>query len=122
MTRRRRLKTLLKRHHVGTRLMCGVLLLQGAMLLTLFVTRPMVLPPRIRLAELLWASMREPIFYPLVALLAVGPALSILALTIKGWHRWGIVLSWAGFVAVIHLYYHQRMITMLRSLYWAMTY
>jgi len=102
--------------------MCVVLLLQGAMLLTLFVTRPWVLPPRIRLAELLWASMREPVFYPLVALISAGPALTILAITIKGWHRLGVVASWIGFLTVIHLYYQNRMITMLRSLYWAMTY
>ena len=121
MARKRR-QTWVKNHRVGPRLVAGVMLLQGAMLLTFLVTRHRVLPPRVRVFELFWAWMQhEPIFYPLVALLVGAPAMTLLALRIPGAHRFWLVASWVVFIAIVSAFYHERMITMLRALYWAMT-
>ena len=121
MARRRSIAHLLRRHRVGAKLTWIVILLQGAMLLTLAVTPPMLLPPRVRFFELIWASMHEPTFYPLVALLIGGPVLSMAALRLRGLHRAWLVASWIAFGVVIYIYHQDRMITMLRALYWSLT-
>lgn len=98
-----------------------VVLLQATMLVTLWVSKPLPRPPRVQWFELLWAWMHEPHFYPLAALIGAGIPLSIIVLAIRGSHRLVLAATWAFFALVIVLYYPQRFMLMLRTLYWAAT-
>lgn len=97
----------------------GVLLLQFSLLLTLAVT-PTWHPPRVRLFELLWAAMHRPTFYPMVALLIGGPALTVLAWRVRGRHRALLILGWATCIALCIIFFEQRLILMLDVLRWQM--
>jgi hypothetical protein len=96
----------------------GVLLLQGAVVLTFAVTPAWWQPPPGDWLALLWAWMRKPQFYPLVALLVAGPALSIAAALVPGWHRLVLTVAWAGFAAVMCVVWGDRVETMLWVLWW----
>lgn len=106
---------------LAPRMVWIVILLQGAMLLTLFVTKPHPLTHRIRLAELVWAWMHQPAFYPLVALLVGGPVLSVMAMSMRGQHRVWLALSWAIFALLVYVYFPDRAVSMTRSLYESIT-
>ncbi|MEX2213357.1 MAG: hypothetical protein WD768_04475 [Phycisphaeraceae bacterium] len=95
----------------------GVVLLQTAMLVTLAVT-PTWQPPRVTFFELIWAWMHQPTFYPFAALLIGGPALTILAWTIKGWHRAALVVAWCCFAVLLHHHFGERVGTMWRVIVW----
>lgn len=118
---RRASKRLIQRWRIAPRLVWVVIALQGAMLLTLFVTQANSLPPRVRFFELMWAWMHEPVFYPLAALLVGGPVLSVMAMGVKGHHRWWLGLSWIVFAILVYIYFPDRTVSMVRALYWSMT-
>lgn len=105
------------RQQICARLTLGVISLQGALLLTLWVT-PTWTPPRVQFIELLWAWMHRPTFYPLVALIAAGPLMTLVAWTSPGRHRLWLVLSWLVFAVVLTQYYGDRSRVMLRTLWW----
>jgi hypothetical protein len=94
-----------------------VVLLHGAMLLTLAVT-PTDPPPRCRLFELIWAWMHKPTFYPFAALLLAGPPCTIIAASLRGWHRLWLALSWAVFAAAVIALHGGRVEAMVRILWW----
>ncbi len=87
------------------------------MLLTLAVT-PTDPPARMPLFELLWARAHKPSFYPLVALLIGGPALTWLAWQTPGRHRWALTVVWALFLTVLIGFFNDRAAVMLRVLWW----
>ncbi len=94
-----------------------VLALQAALLLTLAVT-PSDPPSGPHLLRLLWASMHRPTFYPLVALLVGGPALTWIAWRTPGRHRTVLIWAWVVFLAVLISAFGDRTVVMLRVLWW----
>ena len=106
--------------YIASRLTQGVILLQAAMLLTLWVT-PTWTPPRVRFIELLWAWMHQPTFYPFAALLIVAPALTILASCCRGMHRLWLALSWTTFALIVMGHFNERVLAMARVLWWQVT-
>jgi len=104
-------------HHIGSRLTWLVIALQSVLLLTLWVT-PTWQPPPMRLFELVWAWMHRPTFYPLAALIVVGPIASVIAWSCRGRHwRW-LVLGWLIFGTLLGGCFSQRVATMARVLWW----
>jgi hypothetical protein len=104
---------------IAARLALAVLLLQGAVLLTWYVTPGE--PPRgqtLTMWQLLWASSRKATFYPLVALLVAGPVLTVLACRVDGRHRLWLVCGWVGFALVATHAFSHRLEVMLRVLWW----
>ncbi len=95
----------------------AVVLLQGAMLLTLAVT-PAAAPPRGTFFQLLWASARKPTFYPFVALLIGGPALTLLAWQMRGRDRAVLIASWFVFAGLTAHFFGERVMTMWRVVWW----
>ena len=95
----------------------AVVLLQGAMLLTLAVT-PAEPPPRVTLFQLIWASARKPTFYPFVALLLAGPAFTLLAWQWRGRHRAVLMLGWLVFAGLTAHYFGERVMAMWRVIWW----
>lgn len=105
------------------RMALAVTALQLALLVALWATPGE--PPRgsggaggVTLWQLLWASARKPTFYPLVALLLAGPALSVVAWRIAGRHRLWLVTSWVAFAAIALPTFGDRLSVMLRVLWW----
>jgi hypothetical protein len=96
----------------------AVLALQGAMLLTWWVT-PAWDPPRLRLLQLLWAAAHRPSFYPLAALVVAGPLLTLLAWQRKGSHRHYLLAGWAVFLLVTFGFFARRALNMLDVLWWS---
>ncbi len=94
----------------------GVVLLQCSLLVTLAVT-PTWTPPRMKIAELFWAWLHKPEFYPLVALVVLGPILTFLATQIRGVHRWWLVICWSAFFILIVNFFGDRMLLMGRALW-----
>ncbi len=94
----------------------AVVVLQSALLLTLAVT-PTRPPPRVEFLELLWASSQRPTFYPLIAVLIGGPALTTFAWRTKGRHRRWLILSWLVFGVLLVGLFGDRVIAMLRVLF-----
>ncbi len=113
-------KELSMREQLCMRLTCGVVVLQGAVLLTLWVT-PTWTPPRIKLIELLWAWMHQPTFYPLAVLVAAGPVMTIAAWVGRGRHRLWLVVSWLVFAVIIVRSFGDRAEAMMRVLWWVIT-
>ena len=76
-------------------------------------------PPTTRMAwvELLWASARRPTFYPFVAVLTAGPALTLLAVREAGRHRAWLALAWCAFSLVLMLVFARRIAVMLDVLW-----
>ena len=103
--------------HLGSRLTWVVIALQSAMLLTLWVT-PTWQPPRVRLFELVWAWMHQPTFYPVAALIVVGPIASVMAWSCRGKHMRWLLLSWVIFIAILIECFSQRVAAMTRVLWW----
>ncbi len=94
-----------------------VVLLQGAMLLTLAVT-PAEAPPRTTFFQLLWASARKPTFYPVGALLLGGPVFTLLAWQIRGRHRAVLIAAWFVFAGLTAHYFGERVMTMWHVVWW----
>lgn len=67
-------------------------------------------PWDVEFAELLWAWMHKPSFYPFLAVFLVGPLLSVLAWRIRGPHRFWLAVGWLAFLAVIYFYYLNRVL------------
>ncbi len=105
------------RKRLCERLTVLVISLQAAFLLTLWVT-PTWTPPRLKFFELIWAWMHRPTFYPLMALLAAGPVLTIVAWLHSGRHRAWLALGWLGFSFLLFKYHHERVVAMARVLWW----
>jgi hypothetical protein len=106
-----------RRRAVSHRLTWIVIGLQSALLLTLWVT-PSDPPSGSHLMMMLWAWMHRPTFYPLVALLIGGPTLSWVAWQTPGRHRTAIVLAWCIFLTILLSAFGQRVVVMLRVLWW----
>lgn len=68
--------------------------------------------------ELFWAWMHKPSFYPVIAVLTVAPALSVLAWQVRGPHRIGLACCWLAFAAVIYFCFYERVALNLRILWW----
>jgi hypothetical protein len=102
---------------VSRRLAWGVAGLQAALLLTLTVT-PTDPPGGPRLLELIWAWMHKPTFYPLVALLIGGPALTWTAWRTPGRHRAALAWAWLIFLVILLTAFGGRTAAMLRVLWW----
>lgn len=102
---------------LASRLTTLVIALQGALLLTLWVT-PTWTPPQMRLLELLWAWMHRPTFYPLVALIIGGPLLTGVAWCWPGRHRLWLIVGWLGLIILLTQFHRERILAMLRVL-WA---
>lgn len=117
MKRFRRSKSLYWELHIGSHLTWLVVALQSAMLLTLWVT-PTWQPPRVRLFELIWAWMHRPTFYPLAALMVVGPIASVMAWCCRGRHGRWLLLSWLVFLTIMAGGFSERVSTMARVLWW----
>ena len=63
-----------------------------------------------------WALFHRPAFYPLAALLTIGPAATVLALTIPGKHRIALILAWIIYIPLITYLDGHRIHVMLRVL------
>jgi hypothetical protein len=94
---------------------CAVvaILLQIALLMVM-ARDPAPLPPRLGLAELLWAAARRPAFNLLIACLTVAPVLTYLAATVRGRHRRALGVSWVVFIALMIYPFGERVLIMLR--------
>lgn len=103
--------------YLSWRMAAAVVIIQGAMLLTLWVT-PTWTPPRVKFFELLWAWMHQPTFYPFIALLIGAPILTVLASLRPGYHRLCLSVSWALFALVIMGHFNDRVVAMTRVLWW----
>ncbi len=103
--------------YIASRFTNAVILLQAAMLLTLWVT-PTWTPPRVAFIELIWAWMHQPTFYPFTALIIGGPLLTILASCCRGMHRLWLALSWTAFALIIMSQFNDRVMAMARVLWW----
>lgn len=115
----RRILSLKRQRAIAERASLVVLALQGAVLLALAVTPGD--PPggqTLTLWQLLWAASRKPTFYPLVGLLLAGPVLTLVAWRITGRHRAWLVAGWLVFLAVAVPFFGQRLVVMLRVLWW----
>ena len=108
------------RQRICTKLTTTVIVLQMAVLLTLWIT-PTWTPPKMKLVELLWAWLHEPTFYPFIALLIGGPILTAIAWCYRGPHRLWLVLAWVIFIAVLFGGFHDRVMAMIRVLWWRIT-
>ena len=106
-----------RRRRLALWMTLGVVLLLWSLLVTLAVM-PGRLPPRGPLFELLWAAGRQPMFYPLVGVLLLGPPLTWLAWRVPGRHRLGLVLAWSVFALVVSLLFQEHVELMLRVLWW----
>jgi hypothetical protein len=95
----------------------GVALLQSAMLVTLAVT-PGWDPPRAKFFEIIWAWAHKPSFYPVAALLVLGPILTFLACQVRGMHRWWLVICWSAFFIITANCFGDRVMVMGRMLWW----
>lgn len=93
-----------------------VLVLQAAVVVT-FLLDPTDPPKRGALWQGLWALDRKPTFVPLVALLAVGPAATWLAWSIRGPHRRRLVIGWTLFGCIAATWFAHR-IWVMTTLMW----
>jgi len=114
---RKRLLTPARRRAICQRLVGSVVILQAVLLLTLAAT-PTDPPGGPRLLELLWAWMHKPTFYPLIALVVGGPALSWIAWKTPGKHRTTLVLAWLIFGVILTNTFGERVTVMIRVLWW----
>lgn len=87
-------------------------------LLTTLAFAPDDLPIRIHVFELLWAAPRRPLFYPLIALLFIGPVLTLIAWQVRGHHRFYLLGAWAGSLLLLMTTFAERLGLMLEILWW----
>lgn len=102
---------------IARRVTWGVIILQSALLLTMAVT-PTWIPPRVKMFELIWAAMREPIFYPLIAVFTFGPGMTLTAWIVPGRHRAVLAIAWSVFLVAVMSLYGDRVGVMMRVLWW----
>jgi hypothetical protein len=113
---RRRLSPKQRRRLVN-RLTLIVAGLHAALLLTLAVA-PKSLPPDIHLWQLLWAAERRAMFYPLIGVVLIAPALSVLAWRVRGRHRYYLLSTWGASLVLIGALFADRVALMLRIIWW----
>lgn len=99
-----------------TALTLTVLALQAA-LLVVFWLDPSDPPRCSSLWQALWALGHKPSFYPLVALLVVGPAATWLAMSRRGAHRQRLLIAWAVFLPLVTIMHGHRVYVMLSVLW-----
>ena len=87
-----------------------------ATVLLVFTIVPAKTPPDLPLADLFWAASRKPQFYPLIAVITIAPALSLIAWCVKGTHRAWITVLWAAFIATTLAFHLDRVRLMLKVL------
>jgi hypothetical protein len=78
-------------------------------------------PPGHALGQLLWADAHRASFYPLVALIMLGPPLSVLALAMHRRHRRLIPASWIAFIILALVIGQHRLLVMLQVLWQQLT-
>ena len=101
---------------VAVWLTAAVLLLQAALIYT-FIMDPSDPPRSGSLWQALWALMHKPSFYPLVALLVVGPPATWIGWTVPGRHRLWLAASWGVFLPLLITIYGHRVSVMLKILW-----
>jgi hypothetical protein len=93
-----------------------VLLLQAALLVT-FALDPSQPPTASSFFQALWALGHKPSFYPLVALLVIGPWATWLALSGRGGHRRVVLASWLLFLPLALVLHGHRIAVMMKVLW-----
>ena len=93
-----------------------VILLQAAIFYA-FIMDPSDPPSSGSLWQAIWALMHKPSFYPLVALLVVGPPATWIGWSAPGRHRLWLAASWALFLPLLITLYGHRVSVMLQILW-----
>jgi len=99
--------------HTLTAIVVGV----QVALIAAFIIDPSDPPQRGSLWQALWALAHRPSFYPLAAVLLIGPPATWLAWSRPGRHRMALIAGWAAFIVVVTLCFRHRMLVMLKVLW-----
>lgn len=104
------------RRRIASGLTLWVIACQAA-LIGAFVLDPSD-PPRVggSLGQALWALAHKPAFYPLVLVGLTGPPATWLAWGHKGGHRQSLVVAWVVFIAVVGVFFADRVWVMAQVL------
>ncbi len=105
-------------HRGLVRVTAALVLLSQAVLLGWMFLAPDQLPADALLWELLWAKQRAAWLSLLLFVLIAGPALTLLAWSVRGRHRQALVLGWLMFAALGIVFHAARLDVMLRVLWW----
>ena len=104
----------------GTRLvthLTALVLLLQASLLVMFTLDASSPPQSASFFQALWALGHKPSFYPLVALIIIGPWATWLGLCRRGAHRRVLMVSWMLFLPLAGVVYGHRIAVMLKVLW-----